>query len=59
MCIDDLGSKFYLLHIISHDMRADDDSVNSISNGANILHLPTKWSHGLQLYIQYTIQLID
>ena len=58
MCIDDLGSKFYLLHIISHDMRADDDSVNSISNGANILHLPTKWSHGYSAHrLRYILGL--
>ncbi|KAK7829294.1 hypothetical protein CFP56_029548 [Quercus suber] len=46
ICIDSMGSKFYKLQIISHDIRADDDSFNYISNDTKILHLPTTWNHG-------------
>ena len=46
ICIDSMGNKFYMLQIISHDIRADDDSFNYISNDAKILHLPATWNHG-------------
>ena len=45
ICIDSMGNKFYMLQIISHDIRADDDSFNYISNDAKILHLPATWNH--------------
>ena len=46
ICIDSMGSKFYKLQILSHDICADDDSFNYISNDAKILHLPETWNHG-------------
>ena len=46
ICIDSMGSKFYKLQIISHDICADDDSFNYISNDAKILHFHAMWNHG-------------